>query len=196
MSYALISGGRIRASEDERERYVKRIVAGVAVVVVHILIVIVLVTNVVDVRGLRHKAEPQEIVFILPPLHPKTQQTRPIDQVPTARPVEVPSHAITLPQVKPEEHQQGDIMEAIGKDLACGAGSYEHLSQAQREACKRQPWHYKKTPKGVIVLDVPTRTDEPQTGADIDLHTQQTADPCLASGKTHSECIHKTIFGR
>jgi len=25
---------------------------------------------------------------------------------------------------------------------------------------------------------------------------QQTADPCIAAGHSHSECIHKTLFGR
>ena len=92
-------------------------------------------------------------------------------------------------------------MQAIGRDIACGAGSYENLSQAAREACHRQPWHYKKNAQGVIVLDkVPSSfappSDEPLTGFDAQTQIQRTTDPCVAAGSTHSECIHKTILGR
>jgi hypothetical protein len=89
-------------------------------------------------------------------------------------------------------------MEAIGKELACGAGSYEKLPQSQREACRRQPWKFKKNSKGVIVLDAapPAQRDESTSGNEAEIRTLQTSDPCLAAGNTHSECIHKNIFGR
>ena len=108
-------------------------------------------------------------------------------------------NTITLPPPKPQTQPQSqtDVMQAIGKELACGAGPYEHLTQAQREVCKRQPWRFKKNAHGVIVMDTSAPPpEEPASGADQELQIQQTADPCLAAGNTHSECIHKTLFGR
>jgi hypothetical protein len=202
VSLALIGGERLRASEAERERYLKRIGAGIAVVLVHIVILAALLTRMVYTTATH---PPKEIIFILPPLQNKTQPARPVvvPPVPTVRPDESIPRTITLPPVLPkaqtQTQQQTDIMRELGKELACGAGPWEHLTQAQREACKRNPWKFKKNEKGVIVLDAnkaPVQAEEPTSGADAELHIQQTADPCLAAGHTHSECIHKTIFGR
>jgi hypothetical protein len=204
-SLARIAGDRARASEAERERTLRRVGAGAAVVLVHIVILLALFTA-GKFEALRHKPQPQEVMLLFPPpaQHTKTN-TAPVVVTPQLVPkeqVQAPKFTITVPPPKPEEQQQqkpGDVMEAIGKDLACGAGPWEHLSQAQREACKRNPWKFKKTAKGVIVMDVPDKApvaEEPTTGSDQELHTLQTSDPCLAAGNTHSECIHKTIFGR
>lgn len=204
MSLALIGGERLRASEAERERYLKRIGAGIAVVLVHLVILAALLTRIVDVTSTH---APKEIVFVLPPLQTKTRPSQPIvaPPVPIIRPDLSIPHTITLPpvipkvQTQPQQQQETDIMKELGKELACGAGPWEHLTQAQREACKRNPWKFKKNEKGVIVMDVnkaPAPAEDTTSGADAELHIQQTADPCLAAGHTHSECIHKSIFGR
>ena len=65
VSLALIGGERFRAAEAERERYLKRVGAGIAVVLVHVLILAALLTRIVDVTATH---PPKEIVFILPPL--------------------------------------------------------------------------------------------------------------------------------
>jgi hypothetical protein len=200
MSFALIAGERARANEAERERFLKRAGAGVAVVLLHVLFLLVLLTA-GHFAAIRHRAEPKEVFLLFPPPpHPHTRnQVAPLP-IPTVIPkeIEAPPHTITAPQQKSQEHAPGDVMEAIGKELACGAGPYEHLSQAEREACKRQPWKFKKTPKGVIVLDTVDKPPaaDPTSGADEELRMQQTADPCIAAGHSHSECIHKTLFGR
>ena len=203
VSLALIGGERLRASEAERERYLKRIGAGIAVALVHLLILAALLTRIVDVATTH---PPKEIVFVLPPLSTKAKPAQPVvaPPVPVLRPDLSIPHTITLPPVIPKtqtqpQQQETDIMKELGKELACGAGPWEHLTQAQREACKRNPWKFKKNEKGVIVMDInkpPVPAEDPTSGADADLHIQQTSDPCLASGHTHSECIHKSIFGR
>src|ERR1700741_1405687 len=105
MSFALIAGERARASEAERERLLKRAGAGIAVVLVHIIILLALFTA-GQIAALRHRAQPQE---------------------------EAPKFTITVPTPKtPETQKPGDVMQAIGKELACGAGPWEHLSQAER----------------------------------------------------------------
>jgi len=186
--------------EDDRERYLKLGGAWLAVALVHVLFVMALLTA-GHVRQLV-RATPHEVFFILPPLNTKVEHLQPVVVTPAVRLSPVPQRLNTLilppprPQTQPQT--QGDVMQAIGKELACGAGPYEHLTQAQREACRRQPWRFKKNAHGVIVMDTsaPPPPEEPTSGADEQLHIQQTADPCLAAGNTQSECIHKNIFGR
>jgi hypothetical protein len=178
----------------------KRAGAWLAVAVIHVLFFAALLTA-GHIRQIV-RATPHEVFFILPPLQTQVEHLPPVEVTPAVRLTPVPQrqNTITLPPPKPQTQPQtqSDVMQAIGKELACGAGPYEHLTQAQREVCKRQPWRFKKNAHGVIVMDTSASPppDEPASGADQELHIQQTADPCLAAGNTHSECIHKTLFGR
>jgi hypothetical protein len=186
--------------EDERERYLKRAGAWLAVTLIHVLFFMAILTA-VDIHQIV-RVTPHEVFFILPPLQTRVEHLPPVEVTPAVRLAPAPQrqNTITLPPPKPQTQPQSqtDVMQAIGKELACGAGPYEHLTQAQREVCKRQPWRFKKNAHGVIVMDTSAAPppEEPTSGADQTLHIQQTADPCLAAGNTHSECIHKTLFGR
>lgn len=204
MPFALIAGERLRTAEAERDRRRRQIGAGIAVVLVHIVILAALLTA-GHLGILKLKAPPKEMVLLLPALqHKKVETLPPVSvPVPQTRPQIEPPRTITLPPIpKPEAttpQNQTDVLKEIGKELACGAGPYEHLSQTEREECKRHPWKFKKNSKGEIVLDTtlkPPPPDDATSGADAELHIQQTSDPCVAAGNTHSECIHKTIFGR
>jgi hypothetical protein len=188
----------LRANEAERERALKRIVAVIAVALVHVLFLALLLAA-ARVSEVAHKT-PQEVLLLLPPLQPKTSRPAlPSVVLPVERPVNIPPTIDVTPPPPAAPPKPGDVMQAIGKELACGAGPWEHLTQAEREVCKRQPWHSKKNARGVIVLDVPSATAPPdETLSGIDAITQgiRTSDPCLAAGNTHTECIHKNIFGR
>jgi hypothetical protein len=193
----LMADMHLRINEAQRERYLKRIGATVAVVLVHIVILIALLTS--NHIGPFVRPAPKETILLLPPLNQdKSRPALPNVVLPAERPVNIPPTIAITPPPSPEKSQAPvDIMKEIGKALSCGAGSYEFLTQVEREACKRQPWHYKKNSKGVIVLD-PTPPPPPEqiTGIDAQTQTQTTTDPCVAAGSTHSECIHKSIFGR
>ena len=194
-SHALTA--RLHANEAERERALKRIGAGIAVVLVHVLFLALLLAA-GRVTEIAHNG-PKEVLLLLPPLQPETARPAlPPVTLPVERPVNIPPTIVITPPPQPAAPPKpGDVMQAIGRELACGAGPYEHLSQAEREACKRQPWHSRKNAKGVIVLDVPgAPPDTPVSGIDSVTTTMKTSDPCLAAGNTHSECIHKNIFGR
>jgi len=202
LNFATLAAERLRLAAMERERLLKRLGAAAAVVLVHILIVITLLTA--GRFGIFHEKKEHEVMLLLPPPPQSRTNVRPVVPViPFVTPnvEEVPRSTITVPAPKTQEKTQGDILEALGKELACGAGPYEHLTQREREACKRQPWKFKKNAKGVIVLDTllgkqQPQQEEPVSGADENLDIQRTSDPCLAAGNTHTECIHKTIFGR
>ena len=190
---------RLRVGEAQRERVLKRSGAGIAVALVHILILLALLTA--NQISSFIKQPQKETILILPPLqHPdKSRPALPYVILPADRPVNIPPTIYMIPPVPSQSTSKNpaDVMKEIGKALACGAGSYEYLAQAERETCKRQPWHYKKNNKGIIILD-PTPPPPPEqiTGIDAQTHTQSTTDPCVAAGNTHSECIQKTIFGR
>jgi hypothetical protein len=195
----LVLAGRLRASEAERERILKRVGAGVAVAIVHALILLLLLTA--NHYGAFASREKKEVILLLPPLNPTSKTAGPPVPLPPSSQETIPRYnTITIPAPPPSTAQKpGDVLEAIGKELACGAGPWEHLTQAEREACKRNPWHYKKNAKGVIVLDVPSSSPPPDDSiSGIDAVTQgiRTSDPCLAAGNSHTECIHKNIFGR
>src|SRR3569832_1352952 len=187
--------------EGDRERYLTRGAAWLAVALVHLLFVMAILTA-GHIRQIE-RVKPHEVFFILPPLHTTVQNNPAVEVTPAVRLSPLPQrlNTITLPPPRPQPNPQtqGDVMQAIGKDLACGAGPYEQRAQSQRAACRRQPWRFKKNAHGVIVMDTsqpPPQAEEPTSGADEQLHIQQTADPCLAAGNTHSECIHLFFFGR
>jgi len=48
--------------------------------------------------------------------------------------------------------QPGDILGAVGRALACDAGSWEHLTSAERERCGLYPWRGMKLPNGTLVM--------------------------------------------
>jgi hypothetical protein len=190
---------RLRANEAERERMMKRLGAGIAVALVHVLILMLLLTA--SHFGAFTSGGPKEVILLLPPLQPNAKSVGPAVPLPKAGTQSIPNYnSITIPAPPPSAAQKpGDVMQAIGKELACGAGPYEHLTQKERDDCKRHPWNWKRNEKGVIVLDVPSKApppDEPIAGIDEVTKTINTSDPCLAAGNTHSECIHKNIFGR
>jgi len=199
-SFTLMADRRLRASEAERERNLKRFWAGAGVVLVHILFLIVLLTA--NHIGAFLRQGPKEVMLLFPPpnTQDKARPALPTVVLPADRPVNIPPTIILAAPPPPSTTENpGDILEALGREIACGAGPYENLSQAQREACKRQPWRYKKNEKGVIVLDrksTAPKQEEPITGIDVTTQIRNTTDPCVAAGSTHSECIHKDIFGR
>ena len=140
--------------EDDRERYLKRGAAWLAVALVHVLFVMAILTA-GHIRQLA-RVQPHEVFFIIPPLNTKVEQLPKVEVTPAVRLSPLPqrlNRSRCRHQAADPAATQGDVMQAIGKELACGAGPYEHLTQAQRELCRRQPWRFKKNAHGVIVMD-------------------------------------------
>jgi hypothetical protein len=86
----------------------------------------------------------------------------------TNAPPRILSAPITVPKpppVKPEVEKNNagesnaptDVLGAVGRELACSAGSWEHLSSAERERCGHgrtggYPWKGVRLPNGSIVM--------------------------------------------
>ena len=45
-----------------------------------------------------------------------------------------------------------DILGAVGRELACSAGSWEHLTSAERARCGLYPWRAVRLPNGSLVM--------------------------------------------
>ena len=60
----------------------------------------------------------------------------------------------------------GDILGAVGRELACSAGSWEHLTARERAVCGGVPWRGVKLPNGNIVMLPPSVMPRLKEGRD------------------------------
>jgi hypothetical protein len=62
----------------------------------------------------------------------------------------------------------GDILGAVGRELACSAGSWEHLTARERQVCGGVPWRAMRLPNGNLVMvppaNLPRLRAAPDTG--------------------------------
>jgi len=85
-------------------------------------------------------------------------RNRPMPLVPASpRMMSAPAIIPPPPIFRPEEKTQGegpptDILGAVGRELACSAGSWEHLTSAERARCGLYPWRGVKLPNGSLVM--------------------------------------------
>ncbi|HVW72198.1 MAG TPA: hypothetical protein VHC39_01055 [Rhizomicrobium sp.] len=95
-------------------------------------------------------------------------------------PIQIPKP----PPIQPDQQRERsgnpapptDILGAVGRELACSAGSWEHLTSAERARCGVYPWRAVKLPNGSLVMvprsvlprlpDVPDTQFSINTGAD------------------------------
>ncbi len=69
----------------------------------------------------------------------------------TTAPITIPKPIIP-PDSQGQTATPGDILGAVGRELACSAGSWEHLSGAERRACGGIPWRGMRMPNGSLVM--------------------------------------------
>jgi hypothetical protein len=73
-----------------------------------------------------------------------------------APPINIPKPPPVLEQ--PKENQPGagqgpvDVLGAVGRELACSAGIWEHLTMVERQHCGLYPWRGVKLPNGTLVM--------------------------------------------
>lgn len=160
-----IPGSRLDPRLQGRERLASRTVSTVLVILVHVFFFFFFAISILkfDERG--HRLV--ETMLLLPPAgNEQASRDRLIAPIVKEREVPMASTApITIPvpiPPPPEEQPQGhtatagDILGAVGQTLACAAGNFEHLTQPERERCRRIPWQGAKVANGSIVM-VPDR---------------------------------------
>jgi len=172
-----------------------RVIAWCAVALIHLLLIGVLLISEKPPR--MHRAlTPMETELLLTLQKqgraPKVQLVRPL--APDEIAPEIITAPITLPPPAPPTARE--VMQSIGESMACGAGTYETLTAADRAHCRHTPWRGKKLANGTMVLDVtkpPPPTDFHISGGDFQRRQTETVNPCPVLAVT--PCIHREIYG-
>jgi hypothetical protein len=192
---SVILAERTRADIAARERTIRRALVGVAVLILHVVVIAVFIysSRIPLVERVRSTVPAAIIWFVFHPNPAKPHVVQPpVPQV-TVPEISLPITAPPIPaRPLPAPPQSGGLL-GIGRSLACGASSYENLSAAQRQQCLRHPWHFARRPDGTIVLDVPKPTEPPPSAIDIIRHEQQTAPPCPILNNV--PCLGKVLHG-
>jgi hypothetical protein len=190
---------RTHVQEAERQRNIRRGIAAVAVLLVHILALAVFIFSNKLPKIVHIRTTMPEAIWVLTPQSP-TAKPHPVQLQPTDHPEEQPLPPVTAPITLPPVHNPGLVrpqsggLLGIGRSLACGASSYENLSPLQREQCLRHPWEWVKRPDGTIVMvTTPKPVEPPPTTMDIMRHEQQTAPPCPILNNV--PCLGKVMHG-
>lgn len=133
-------------------------------------------------------------------------------ELPSKAPPRILSAPITLPKTAPpviRNHENApstapaDILGAVGRTLACSAGSWEHLTAAERARCGGQPWQARRLPNGSLVMVPPSqlpqiKEESPEAEARISGSEQiqrdlETGPPCPILQNT--PCLHPAQGG-
>ena len=84
--------------------------------------------------------------------------------VPNTNPQTITTAPIILPRILPPPPDlgdkplaPGDILGAVGRELACSAGSWEHLTGPERQRCGGMPWRGMRLPNGSLVMVPPSQ---------------------------------------
>jgi hypothetical protein len=89
---------------------------------------------------------------------------------------------------------EGDVLGAVGRDIACAATNYEYLNSAQRARCPRIPWQPGRLADGTITLaPAPFNRFAPQpeyhiSGAEANRRAVETAPTC--SSVLNTSCLN------
>lgn len=104
--------------------------------------------TILDLTGSRDSNQP-EVKMVVPQapvgVPPDIQQA----PVPIIQPPEEP---VPPPQQGGGSQQKGDILGAIGREVACSAGHFENLNDPQRARCERVPFQGMQLPNGALVM--------------------------------------------
>ena len=126
----------------------------------------------------------------------------------TTAPITIPKPEVTPDSEGRQTVTPGDILAAVGRELACSAGSWEHLSKGERQACGGIPWRGLKLPNGSLVMlpgNVMPRLREPPpddgirvTGAEEQQRALQTGrNPAMGGCPIlqHTPCLSPSTGG-
>jgi hypothetical protein len=197
-------------AEDPRRRTTRRAISWTLVALVHLLFFAMLTMQIYQKQqriGRRGAIETiLDLSLLRNPNAPEVNLIEP--EVKQSAPPEVTTAPITITPPKPKTPEQeqarpatpGDVLKAVGEDLACGAANFENLTDQQRARCRRQPWLQRKLPDGTIVLLAPPKQQDQEqptihlSGADQLRHDMQTSPACPLMLQV--PCVDDMFHGR
>ncbi len=159
---------------EQRRRTVSRTTATVLVAALHVLFFFVFVLG-IKPFDIRNRPIVESILILSAPGNNEPQE-RPVNpQILTNAPprmLTAPIPIVKPPPIIIEDQnkgtaQPGDILGAVGRELACSAGSWEHLTMVERQRCGLYPWRGMRLPNGSLVMVprgvLPRLKDAPDT---------------------------------
>lgn len=187
-----------------------RAASWVAVGLLHVLLFTVLVITIRPFENFRRPVIESILMFPARGTNPNAPPVQTISpDVKNAAPPLFTTAPITIPKpiVPPDSEGQtatpGDILGAVGRELACSAGSWEHLSKAERTACGGIPWRGMRMPNGSLVMiprGVLPRLREPPPDEGLRITGNEQIQRNLQTGQTpglggcpilqHTPCLH------
>lgn len=162
LTHPFLRPGTGPQSEDERRRKaLSRTTSSVLAVALHVLFFFFFVFAVHPFDMRTRPIVEQFLTLPVPgnnlperrPINPQPQVTAP-PRIESA-PILIPKPPPVLPQQQEKSGTAGppsDILGAVGRELACSAGSWEHLTSAERARCGYYPWRAVKLPNGSLVM--------------------------------------------
>ena len=152
-------GTKPLGAEEQRRKNLSRSTSTALVALLHVLFIFFFVIGIrpFDMRN----RTIVETILTLPPAGNNQQNVPRTIPVPIftapASTSAAPQAILKPPPVVPEEQtRQGegpvDILGAVGRELACSAGSWEHLTSVERARCGLYPWRGVKLPNGSLVM--------------------------------------------
>ena len=144
--------------EEPPRRTWSRAISSLLVVLVHLVFLAMFAISVT--LPAFHRRTDMETILLLPSLDgrnsPQVHMLQPKSESPA--PPEIVTAPITLPKPPPPPQNAekpltpGDVLRAVGEDLSCQAGSFENLTQNERNHCRHEPWRAARAPNGSLVL--------------------------------------------
>ena len=180
---------RLREDEDASRRALRRSLAAVAVVVLHILFVFLLIwAEWVPGPRVRTFKEAPLLWLLLPQLPGVEKPVQPHESKETAH---TQTKTVVVPITPPEQSTAINPAYVLGQALACSAASYEHLTPEGRAKCRAAPWRFKYDRYGVVVLDAAPRAvqEEKPRQSDVQAHDRNTAPVCPTYIDSNAPCI-------
>jgi hypothetical protein len=187
-----------------------RAMSWAAVAALHVLLFTVLVVTVRPFETNRRPIIETILMFPSRGINPDAPPVRTVSpDVQNAHPPLFTTAPITIPKpiIPPDSQGQtaapGDILGAVGRELACSAGSWEHLSGAERKACGGIPWRGMRMPNGSLVMiprNVLPRLREPPPDEGLRITGNEQIQRDLQTGRMpgqggcpilqHTPCLH------
>jgi len=188
LTHPFLRPGTIPVGVDEKRRKnAWRTTSWVLVAILHVLFFFSFVLG-IKPFDLRNRPI-VETILTLPMAGNNQPRENPINPQPMViAPPRIQSAPITIPQPPPivrppEERQPGanpgptDVLGAVGRELACSAGSWEHLTMVERQRCGMYPWRGVKLPNGTLVMiprtQLPRLAETPETPFGVNTGSDQ-----------------------
>jgi hypothetical protein len=192
LAHPFLRPGGSASADEQRRRNAARTLSWVIVGALHLLFFFFFV---ISIRPFEDRVKPiAETILLLtttgdnaPPVHIVNPE------IPSQAPPMINSAPITIVKPPPPPPDQavgpttpGDILSAVGRSLACSAGSWEHLNQVERDRCGGMPWRGYRTPNGSLVM-IPRsqlpRLRDPSPDSDLRVTGSQAIEQGLNTGQ-------------